>query len=122
MTMRSAGPPARPATTGPWRAPAAARLASLLPFLLQGAIQLLDGPRLSSPMFVERTALAGLPLGTIIGTLVLAWAAFGAVVVWTTHSRLATTFALAFVTLPSMFAMILWPAIVLILQNLNDLG
>lgn len=122
MTMGSAGLHPRRETPGPWRAPAPARVASLLPFLVAIAIPVLNGQRLSSPMFTEPPVFAGLPPGIVVGALVIAWAAFGALVIWTTHSRLATTLALAFLTLPSMFAMILGPAIVLILENLGDLG
>jgi len=59
------------------------------------------------------------PLGVIVGALALAWAALGALIVWTTHSRLAAALSLAFLTVPSMFALILGPAVILIVQNLG---
>ena len=45
----------------------------------------------------------------------------GALVIWTTGSRVAAALALAFLTLPSMFAMVLGPAALLVLQNLREL-
>ncbi|HET9851790.1 MAG TPA: hypothetical protein VFP56_04705 [Candidatus Limnocylindrales bacterium] len=102
----------------PWRAPAGARLASLAPFFLAVALQLF-APRYFPPLFAAPPDVMGVPLGVIVGALALAWAAFGALVVWTTHSRVAAALALAFLTLPSMFALLLGPAVVLILQNLG---
>jgi hypothetical protein len=101
----------------PWRAPALLRIGTLMPFALALAIPLLAGPGLGGPLF-QPAEVAGIPLWVIGGGLVLAWAAFGALVVWTTGSRLAATLAYVFITLPSMFALILGPAIILILQNL----
>lgn len=106
------------AVAAPWRAPAAARIASLAPFFLAVALQLF-APRYFPAMFAEPPAIIGLPLGAVVGALTLAWAAFGALTVWTTHSRLAAALALAFLTVPSMFAVILGPAVVLIMQNLG---
>ena len=111
------GQASAPATV-PWRAPAGARIASLAPFFLAVALQLL-APKYFPPMFAAPPAIMGLPLGAVVGALTLAWAAFGALIVWTTHSRLAAALALAFLTVPSMFALILGPAVVLILQNLG---
>jgi hypothetical protein len=100
-----------------WRAPALLRVATLMPFGLALAIQLLAGPTLSRPMF-QQPAVAGIPLGLVVGGLVLAWAALGALVVWTTGSRAVATLAYVFITLPSMFAVVLGPAILLIIQKL----
>jgi len=102
----------------PWRAPAAARLSSLAPFLLAVALQLF-APVYFRPMLARPPEILGIPLGVVVGALTLAWAAFGSLVVWTTHSRLAAALALGFLTIPSIFAMILGPAVILILQNLG---
>jgi hypothetical protein len=101
-----------------WRAPAAARIASLAPFFLAVVLQLF-APRYFQPMFTDPTAIMGLPLGAIVGALTLAWAALGALIVWTTHSRLAAALSLAFLSVPSMLALILGPAVILIVQNLG---
>lgn len=100
-----------------WRAPAAARVSSLAPFLLAIALQLF-APVYFQPLLAKPPEILGIPLGVVVGALILAWAAFGSIIVWTTHSRLATALALAFFTVPSIFAMILGPAVILILQNL----
>lgn len=108
-----------PATTSgaTWRAPALLRIGTLMPFVLALAIPLLAGSRLGRPMS-DAPDVAGLPRDVVLVGLVLAWTAFGALVVWTTESRLAATLAYLLVTLPSMFALILGPAIILVLQNL----
>ena len=113
----STGQGPAPATV-PWRAPVGARIASLTPFFLALALQLF-APTYFPPMFSKPPDVMGVPLGAIVGALALAWAAFGALVVWTTHSRLAAGLALAFLTVPSMFAAILGPAVILIMQNLG---
>lgn len=100
-----------------WRAPGLLRIGALMPFVLALAIPLLAGPKFGGPMY-SAPDVAGFPIPTAIGGLTLGWAAFGALVVWTTGSRLAATLAYVFVTVPSIFALILGPAVVLILQNL----
>ena len=115
--------PGTPATTErsganrPWRASAGRRIASLAPFGLALALALLArsyfGIGLGSP-----PDILGVPLGLAIDGLVLAWAALGALIVWTTGSRSAASLALALITLPSMLAIIFTPALILILQHL----
>ena len=118
MAIHGAAPDMPATTSRPrWRAPALLRIGSLMPFALAIAIPLLAGPGLGRPMS-GAPDVAGIPFGVVLVGLVLGWAAFGALVVWTTESRLAATLAYVFLTLPSMFALILGPAIILILQNL----
>ena len=104
----------------PWRAPVTARIASLVPFFVAIALQL-AAPRFTEGLLMPPPDIPGIPTGAILGALVLGWAAFGALVVWTTGSRLAAALALGLLTLPSMFGLILGPAMLLILQNLEDL-
>ena len=119
MTFQSGGSGAVVvAAPRPWGAPAAARLSSLAPFLLAVALQLF-APVYFRPMLVRPPEILGIPLGVVVGALILVWAAFGSLIVWTTHSRLAAALALGFLTIPSIFSMILGPAVILILQNLN---
>ena len=118
MAIQGASAGMQASTSGTrWRAPALLRVATLLPFALAAAIPLLAGPTLGRPMF-DPPEVAGIPLNLAIVGLVLGWAGFGALVVWTTGSRLAATLAYVFITLPSMLGLILGPAIILILQNL----
>ena len=107
-----------PVAPARWRASGAAKIASLAPFLVAVALQLF-APVYFAPMLVRPPDILGIPLGVVAGALILAWAALGTLIVWTTHSRLAAAMALAFLTLPSIFALILGPAIILILQNLS---
>ena len=112
---------ARIARPKPWRAPGPFRLASLAPFMLAILVQVAAlGPRVGGPLFEEPTVV-GIPIGVGVGALTLGWAALGALVIWTTGSRVAAALALAFLTLPSMFAMVLGPAALLVLQNLREL-
>lgn len=119
MTLQSGGTGAAVvAPPRPWRAPAAARLSSLAPFLLAVALQLF-APVYFRPVLARPPEILGVPLGVVVGALILAWAAFGSLIVWTTQSRLAAALALGFLTIPSIFAMILGPTVILILQNLT---
>ena len=100
----------------PWRSPPLLRAVSLLPFALAIALALLARSYVSGPMAPPESD--GIPLNVVVAGLALAWAAFGTLIVWTTGSRIAASLALVFITLPSMLATILGPAIILILQNL----
>ena len=100
-----------------WRAPALLRIATLMPFALALAIPVLAGRSLGGPMYGPPEVM-GVPLNVVIAAVVLGWSAFGALVVWTTGSRVAATLAYVFITLPSMFALVLGPALILVLQNL----
>lgn len=99
-----------------WRSPPLLRAVSFLPFALAIGLALVARSYIGRPMMTAESV--GIPLNLVIGALTLAWAAFGALIVWTTSSRTAASLALVFITLPSIFAMILGPAIILILQNL----
>ncbi len=100
----------------PWRAPPVLRAVSLLPFGLAIALELLARSYFGGPMMPPE--VAGIPLKIVVTGLELAWAAFGALIVWTAGSRIAASLALVFITLTSMLAIILGPALILILQNL----
>jgi hypothetical protein len=108
-------PPTGSAPT--WRAPALRRVAALAPFAVALAIPLLATNYFSRGVS-KPPDIFGLPLGIVVEGLILGWAALGALLIWTTGSRVAATLAMAFITLPSLIALLLWPAIVLVLQNL----
>ena len=121
MTMGSKDLGRAPAAAAKrWRAPVPARIASLVPFAVAIVLQLV-APRLSGALLMPPPDLLGVPFPVVVEALTLGWAVLGALVVWTTGSRLAVMLALGFLTIPSMFVLILGPAVILILQNLQDL-
>jgi hypothetical protein len=107
----------RSGASRPWRASPGRRLASLAPFGLALAIAVLARTYFGVGMG-EPPDILGLPLGLVLEGIVLAWAALGALIIWTTGSRAAASLAMVFITLPSMLAIIFTPAVILILQNL----
>lgn len=118
MAVRTSGTSVeRHRETRAWRASWIRRAASLTPFGLALALWFVArtyvGHALTKPPEV-----IGLPLGLVAEGLVLAWAALGVLVTWTTASRMAAALAMVFMTLPSMLAIIFTPAIILIMQNL----
>ena len=103
-------PPARPL-------PIAAIFIALLPVFLF-VLLLIISPSFMRPLLLNPPSMAGLPLGVVLEAAGLVWAALGAIVVATTGSKAVRLFASVVFTLPAMFAVILAPAIVLILSNL----
>ena len=99
-----------------WRSPVVLRVASLAPFALAVAFAMLA--RSYFCCLFEPAGILGVPYTVVLEAVVLGWAALGALIVWTTGSRVAAALATAVLTLPSMFALILGPALILVLQNL----
>jgi hypothetical protein len=85
-----------------------------------GLAAIVVAPSFSSPMFSESPTLIGIPSEVIIVAVALAWGAIGGLVVGTSGSRWVLPLALALFTLPACLALILGPALVLILQNLGS--
>ena len=108
-------PVAKPAR--PWRSDPITRLSTLAPFVLAIYVDFFM-PRFGGGMFDKPPELLGLAAGAWLQIALLSWAAVGAWVVWTTHSFLKSALALFLFTLPSLFGMVLGPAIILIWQNL----
>ena len=73
----------------------------------------------SSPMFGEPLGPFGIPQGALVDGLVMLWMLIGVYVVWGTRSRLVAAAVYVVFTIPAPIALILGPAIVLILQNLG---
>ena len=109
-----------PAGTAPkaWRASIALRLVSLTPFAFALVISLVSR-RFFDPLFAEAPTVLGIPVGLVVGGGALMWAALGALVVWTARSPLLAMLALLLFTVPSILALILGPALILIVQNLG---
>jgi len=103
-----------------WRADSAWRVISLTPFglaLVLVIVALFAGSSPGSPMGKPPDIL-GIPLGIALDAIVLAWAALGARVIWTTRSLPMATIALLLTTAPAIILLILGPAIIVILPNL----
>ena len=113
-----AGQPVQgPQVTPRWRADSAWRTLSLIPF--GEALLLAVFPKnYFGPLFAKPPDVLGIPLGIVLEVLILAWAALGARVIWTTKSQAMATIALLATTAPAVPVLLLLPAIVLILQNL----
>lgn len=100
-----------------WRADSTWRTLSLIPF--GEALLLAVFPQnYFGPLFAKPPDILGIPLGLVLEVLVLAWAALGARVIWTTKSQGMATIALLATTAPAVPVLLLLPAIVLILQNM----
>ncbi len=107
----------RPHGPREWHASPLRRAATLAPFALALALSLLARSYFGIAAAMPPD-ISGIPLGMVAGGIVLAWAALGALIVWTTGSRTAASLALVFITLPSMLAVIFTPAVILVLQKL----
>jgi hypothetical protein len=106
----------------PWRADSAWRVISLTPFglaLVLVLLALFAQSSVGGPMGKPPDIL-GIPLGIALDAVVLAWAALGARVIWTTRSLPMATIALLTTTGPAVVLLVLGPAIILILQNLSS--
>lgn len=97
-----------------WRADGVWRLLALTPF----ALSLLT-PVYFPAMFAKPPEILGIPVGLVLDVIALGWAGLGAIVVWTTTSRVMASIALVTTTAPTIVVLVFSPAIVLILQNLG---
>ena len=76
-------------------------------------------PTYFEPFGVRRPELFGVPLDFIVMVFAVAWGAIGGYVVATRRSPWVLPLVLVVFTLPACLAIILGPAIILILQNLG---
>jgi hypothetical protein len=88
-----------------------------LPFVLTVALMVLASGYLD-PLFANPPAIAGLPMGVVFLFIALVWAVLGVLVVWGARSTARIIGALLVFTLPASMAIILGPAVILIIQNL----
>jgi CHASE2 domain-containing sensor protein len=75
-------------------------------------------PGFMDPLFANPPAIAGLPAGVVFLFLALVWAVLGIVVARRARSTLGIAFTLVVFTLPALFAILVGPALILIVQNL----
>jgi len=113
----TANPPQTSGAARRWRADSAWRTLSLIPF---GEAALLAAfVRDYLPVILGKPPdILGIPFGFVLEGLILAWAALGARVIWTTRSSVMASIALLITTAPAIPILILLPAIILIMQNL----
>lgn len=117
MSSVSGAPVAPIQTRVPWRADRAWRTLSLIPF--GEALLLAVFARSYLPgLMAEPPDIVGIPFGIVLEVIILAWAALGARVIWTTKSQAMATLALVTTTGPAVPLLLLTPAIIMILLNL----
>lgn len=106
-----------PKPVRPWRSDPITRLMTLVPFLLVLYADTVGAPKFG--MLGKPPELLGIPLGLWFQLAVLGWAAVGVGIVWTTHHRLVAALALVLCSFLSVLALLVGPALILILQNLS---
>jgi hypothetical protein len=107
---------AQPSTFAPHRI--SGLLLALGPPGLAILIIFMGGPTLGHPMFSEPVA-PGIDLGVVVTTFAVSWGAIGGYIVATSRRPWVLPLALVVFTFPATLAIVLGPAIVLILQNLR---
>jgi hypothetical protein len=70
------------------------------------------------PMFSEPATILGMPADVVVAAAAIAWGALGGVFIWRSSSPLRVPIALLVFTVPACLAILLAPAVVLIVQNL----
>lgn len=111
---------AAPAIAPPRRTPRTTRLGLLvgaIPLFAVTLLQWVAAPTFFDPMNARRPELLGVPVEAWIMGFALLWGAIGGYIVATNTSRWVLPAVLVVFTLPACLAMILGPAILLILQN-----
>jgi hypothetical protein len=117
--MASISQPAPPPVRR-WRSDPITRISTLTPFALAIYIDLFARPYFGVGMASRQPELLGMSAGAWLQIAFLSWAAVGAWVVWTTHSRLKSAIALVLCTPVAIFGLILGPAVILILHSLGS--
>lgn len=74
---------------------------------------------LGSPMYTDVSGPFGIPMNVLFDGLVMFWMLIGVYVLWGARSRLVAAVVYLVFTSPATIALILGPAIVLIVQNLG---
>ena len=82
------------------------------------AWSLVAAPTFFDPMGYRRPEVLGIPVEVLIMAFAVAWGGIGGYVVGTSRSPWVRALAIMVFTLPACVAIILGPAIILILQNL----
>lgn len=72
-----------------------------------------------NPFFSAPPSIAGVPLGLVVLGLCGLWMLLGLVIVWDTRSAAMQALGLLLFTLPATMLLVMGPAMVLIIQNLE---
>jgi hypothetical protein len=89
-----------------------------LPFILIVFAQVV-APGFMEPIFANPPSLVGLPLGVVLLFAVAIWASLAFVVIRAFRSGFGIALGVLVFTIPAIFAIILLPATILIIQNLT---
>jgi len=90
-----------------------------VPFVLLVILQLI-APGFMEPLFSNPPEIIGLPAGIVALLAVMIWAALAFAVIRAFDSVAGSALALIAFTIPSVVAIILLPAVILIVQNLGS--
>jgi hypothetical protein len=88
-----------------------------LPIILI-VVLMVAAPGFIDPLFANPPAIAGLPAGVVFLFVSLVWAVLGILVARGARSITRVALAVAVFTMPACMAIILGPAVILIIQNL----
>ena len=115
LSMRPIAPPRR--TPGTTRL---GLFVGAIPLFMLMLYQWLATPTFFGSLGNRRPEFLGIPIALWIVTVALLWGAIGGYIVARSRSRWALPFGLLLFTIPACLAMLLGPALVLILQNLGS--
>ena len=118
MSINTSLPGARAATPLRWRADSAWRTLSLIPFG-EALLLAVFAKSYLTPLFAKPPDWLGIPFGLVLEVVILAWAAVGARVIWTTRSQVMASIALVTSTGPAIPLLLLTPTIILLMENLQ---
>lgn len=96
----------------------AARVAAFIPLALLLVLGL-AAPGYFDPLSTQPPSIVGIPLGQVLLAAAVVWMVIGAIAIWFTRSQAAQLAILFFFTFPSLFVVIMAPALILIMQNLG---
>lgn len=114
VSPQSAATPASVA----WRPGWPSRIFALTPLWVL-IISPLAAPRFFEPLGGEYPNILGLNLGVIVTALALFWMLIGLYVLWNATTRWVEALVYTVFTIPATMAVLLTPALVLIMQNLG---
>jgi uncharacterized membrane protein len=88
-----------------------------MPFILIIVLAVV-APGFMDPLFAGRPAILGLPAGVVFLVLTIVWAVLGILVARKARSEAWIALAVVVFTLPALMAIMIGPALILIVQNL----
>lgn len=117
-SIASSQAPPEPALRAAWRPALPPRIVALAP-LWALIIVALASPSFYPAMTTEYPNIAGLSFGAVLEGLALIWMLLGVAVVWPARAPLIESLAFTVFTVPATVAVVLAPALVLVMQNLG---